>query len=108
MNIHWDTYPPFSFEDLNGKTAEFDLEDPTKWSGGIGIIRARKNPQGLIAVELEVVDHPHEKRRTQHRSFPTQAVRFRIERHPNQDVAAFRLSSYILPPAIQGSHQPPQ
>ena len=100
MDIYWDTYPPFSADELDGKTVEFDIESDIRRVVGLGTLLARSNPEGFIFLQIEIVEDNPKGGKTQFRYGATERLRFRSERHPNQDVAAFRLSSYILPAPI--------
>jgi hypothetical protein len=101
MEPYFTEYTDHKPEDLHLKTVEFEIaygdESPTR---GLGEIHARKNRDGLVCLEVRLeVEGPGSHQRTAHVYAQTERTRFRVEPHPNQDVAAFRLSSHTLPPS---------
>lgn len=94
MNSFWDYYGGFSVEDLDGKVVEFEITSSTQKVAGIGKLLARENPQGMIALEIEVTEDCSPTQKRQFRYSPSKGLRFSIERHENQNVATFRVSSY--------------
>lgn len=98
---HWTPYEDHKPEDLHRKSVEYAIsygDEPP--AVGFGEIHARKNPKGLVSLEVrEEVRGPGECEKTQRIFAQTERTRFRIEPHPNPDAAVFRLSSYTLPPS---------
>lgn len=97
MDSIW-TKSNWTKEQLDRKAVEFRVQTERGIEHGIGELWVRQNPDGLLAIEV-VTDVPGRDwaERIQTKYFPTQAGVLRIERHPDQTVAAFRL--FDTPPA---------
>jgi hypothetical protein len=101
MEPYFTEYTDHKPEDLHLKSVEFEIaygdENPTR---GFGVLHARKNPKKQVCLEVRLdVDGPGPNQKSALVYAQTARTRFRVERHPNPDVAAFRLSSYTLPPS---------
>ncbi|HVR35726.1 MAG TPA: hypothetical protein VMS21_07730 [Methylomirabilota bacterium] len=87
------THSTWQPEELQDKSVEFWIPTAEGTAHGIGTLWARRNSEGLLAVEVvtDVVDqHPHEGIHT--RYYIPQIGVDSLERHPDPSVAAFRLA----------------
>ena len=94
-------------EHLNNQTVEFAIHGDDYHAEGIGIMSVSEKIEkgvrtGLLSVEV-VAQTSHSDLSVKRKFWfrPTQTLRFQIERHPNQDVAALRLSSYKIQSEVQ-------
>jgi hypothetical protein len=91
METIW-TKPKWKQEELDHKTVEFRVPTSRGMEHGIGEFWVRQNPAGLLAIDV-VTDLPGRDwtERVQTRYFLPQIGVDRIERHPDQKIAEFRL-----------------
>jgi hypothetical protein len=91
MNIIW-TKSKWKKDDLDHKTVEFRIPTDRGIDHGIGELWVRQNPAGLLVIEVVTdVQGKDWAERIQTRYFLPQSGVDRIERHPDQSVAVFRL-----------------
>lgn len=86
------TQPKFTKEELDQKTVEFYLPTDGHWVYGVGHFWVRRNPEGLLAIEI-VTDQQGRNwaERVQTRYFVPQAGVERICPHPDPAKADFLL-----------------
>jgi hypothetical protein len=79
-------------EQLDHQKVEFRIRTKRGIEHGVGEFWVRRNPEGLLAVEIVVEGQGSSwAERIQTRYYPHQAGIDGIERHPDQGIAAFRL-----------------
>ncbi len=101
MEKFWDRYGDLTLSDLNRKSVDYEIGEWPNQIAGIGELIALRNPEGLIWLEVAIeYPDPRSGDFVQERFGPTELLRFRLSRHENPDVAAFRLSSYT--PSLRG------
>ena len=98
---YWVADDALDVGDIHLKSVEFAISygdrDPQV---GVGILHAYRNKEKGVCLEVTAeVAGPGKFERTQHTFVQTERTRFRLEQPSSPDVAAFRLSSYTLPPA---------
>ena len=82
----------WSREDLDGKTVEFRLPIQNGFAQGIGQFVVRKNPDGMLAVDVETDEQGrHWAERIQIRYHLQQTAVERISRHQDKSRAEFSL-----------------
>ena len=101
MEDHYDSYPGFVRDDLHGQLVEFRIAYADTTVSGIAALSVKSGRDGLLAVSVEIEENLTGRTvgKLIRQFHSTELIRFRLSRHENQDVAAFRLSSYIQPPS---------
>ena len=91
MDTIW-TKSKWSYDDLNDKTVEFRIPARGGMVHGLGRFLVRRNPDGLLAGDAttDIEGRDWAERIFTRYHLPQVAVD-RIERHPDQSVAAFLL-----------------
>jgi hypothetical protein len=91
MNIIW-IKSNWTKAQLDQKRVENRMNTSHGIEQGIGEFWVRQNPEGLLAIEIVVETQGRDwAERIQTRYYPKQEAVGRIERHPDQSVADFRL-----------------
>jgi hypothetical protein len=89
------TKSKWSYEQLEHKTVEFKIPGERCWIHGVGEFLIRRNPQGLLAIEISV-DLPETAFSRVDRRFQIAQVGVdAIEWHDDQAGAQFRLFSTL-------------
>jgi hypothetical protein len=78
-------------EELEGKSVAFELTDPKISVSGTGIFRVSQRPSGELRIEIVVTTAPSYWQRTDHIFTLRQRHADQIQKHPNEETAAFKL-----------------
>jgi uncharacterized protein (DUF1778 family) len=81
----------WSMEELDNQNVEFRLTAPRLQVTGLGKFLVRRNPRGELAINICAITEATRHQITEARYYIGQAAADKIERHPNANVAAFRL-----------------
>lgn len=90
METIW-TKSPWTMEQLEHQTVEFEIPDDDQWVHGFGKFLVRQNPEGLLAIEIAVDQLKSLAEMFQWRYPLPQAGVDAILDHPDREKARFQL-----------------
>jgi hypothetical protein len=82
----------WSMEELDRKSVEYSIPRESKPLHGIGEFLVKRNPEGLLAVDICTFGQQTPAEINEKRYHLPQPAVDRIEKHPDQSIAHFRLA----------------